>query len=66
MPGECTYQCKPEDRPEGLPNYVIKTFTMTRHWLYSPWDHGPIIWYQFGNKTCYLPKISKSYVEKEC
>ena len=68
MPGGCTCQNKPENRPEaeGLSKYAIKTFGITRHWLYSPWNQGSIIWYQFGMKTCYLPKINKKYVEKEC
>ena len=63
MPGGCAYQNKPDDRPEG---YVIKTFAITSYWLYSPWDQEPIIWYQFGKKTCYLPVISKLYVKKGC
>ena len=66
MSGGCTYQNKSDDRPEGLAKYIIKTFAITRHWLYSPWDQEQIIWYQFVKKTCYLPEISKLYVEKGC
>ena len=31
---------------------------------YSPWNQGQINWYQIGNKTCYIPKFSKFYLEK--
>ena len=31
---------------------------------YSPWDQDQIIRYQFGKKTCYIPKVWKFYVEK--
>ena len=30
----------------------------------SPCDQGQINWYQIGNKICYIPKVSKFYVEK--
>ena len=28
------------------------------------WDQGQVNLYQIGNKTCYIPKVSKFYVEK--
>ena len=44
----------------------IKTFAITPDTDYSSWDQRPIIWYQFGKKTCYIPKVSKLYVEEGC
>ena len=32
--------------------------------MLCPWGQGPMIWYQFRNKACYIPKASKFYVEK--
>ena len=65
MPGGSTYQNKPENRPEGLSKYLCISKLLSPDTDCSPWDQGPIIWYQFGKKTCYIPKISKLYVEKD-
>ena len=36
-----------------------------RNYMLCPWGQGPIIWYQFGKKTCYIPKASKFMQKKD-
>ena len=34
-----------------------------KYFLHCPWDQMGSNWYEIGNKTCYIPKVSKVYVE---
>ena len=43
-------------------NNIIKTSSPDTD--YSPWGERQVNWYQTGNKICYIPKVSKFYVEK--
>ena len=46
-----------------LEKYLVSD-CQRRNYMLCPWGQGPIIWYQFGKKTCYIPKSSKFCVEK--